>query len=65
MKWNFPSDTVYQVMHEQPDWCFQCGSRLEFIEMAKIDGEDVYICECPACQRVIPVVEDDMEPLED
>jgi rRNA maturation endonuclease Nob1 len=59
MQWEFPPDTVYQVMTEQPDTCQRCGSRLMLLEMANIDDERVFVCECLECQRVIPVVEDE------
>lgn len=58
MGWKFPPDTVYQVMTEQPDTCQRCGSRLMLLEIANIDGERVFVCECLECQRIIPVVED-------
>lgn len=65
MQWQFPPDRVYQVMTEQPDTCHRCGSRLMALEIANIDGERVLICECLECQRIIPVVEDDMDELDD
>lgn len=65
MRWQFSTDTVYQVMTEQPDTCHRCGSRLVALEVANIDDERVYVCECMACQRIIPVVEDDTDELDD
>jgi len=35
------------------------------LEIVNIDDERVFVCECLACQRIIPVVEDDMDELED
>ena len=61
MKWNFLQDTVSQVMTDQPDTCHTCGSRLMLLEIAKIDDERVFVCECLVCQRLIPVVEDDID----
>jgi len=65
MKWQFPPDTVYQVMTEQPDTCHRCGSRLMLLEITNIDDERVFVCECLECQRIIPVVEDDMDELDE
>jgi len=31
------------------------------LEIANIDDEHVYICECLECKRTIPVVEDALE----
>ncbi len=64
MRWQFPPDTVYQVMTEQPDTCHGCGSRLMMLEIAIIDDERVFVCECLECQRIMPVVEDDMNELD-
>lgn len=61
MVWQFPTDTVYQVMTEQPDCCHSCGSRLMLLEIATMDDEQVLVCECLECKRTIPVVEDDVE----
>lgn len=60
MKWQFPDEVIYQVMTEQPDTCYTCGSRLALIESTRIEGEQVFVCECTECQRIIPVVEFDM-----
>jgi len=65
MRWKFSPETVYQVMTEQPDTCHSCGSRLMLLEIVNIDNERVFVCECLKCQRIIPVVEDDMDQLED
>ena len=64
MVYQIPTETVYQVMTEQPDFCHTCGSRLMLLEIANIDDEHVYICECLEClecKRTIPVVEDALE----
>jgi hypothetical protein len=61
MNWQFPPDTVYQVTGDHPDWCPTCGSRLELIEIVTIDSEQVLVCECLECKRVIPVIEGDEE----
>ena len=65
MKWQFPPETVYQVMTEQPDTCHRCGSRLILRDTVNIDNERVFVCECLECQRIIPVVEDDIGELSD
>ncbi len=31
------------------------------LEITKIDDESVFVCECLECQRLIPVVESDMD----
>jgi len=64
MRWQFPPDTVYQVMTEQPDTCHRCGSRLMLLEITDIDDERVFVCECLECQRIIPVVDDDINELD-
>lgn len=51
-------------MTEQPDTCHGCGSRLMLLEVAIIDDERVFVCECLECQRIMPVVEDDMNELD-
>ena len=61
MDWQFSPDTVHQVMTEQPDCCHKCGSRLMLLEIVGIDGGQVFVCECLECNRVIPVVEDDVD----
>lgn len=61
MVYQIPTETVYQVMTAQPDCCHTCGSRLMLLEIANIDDEHVYICECLECKRTIPVVEDALE----
>lgn len=61
MQWQFPQDTVYQVMTEQPDTCQGCGARLNLLEMANIDNERVFVCQCTGCQKIIPVVEDEID----
>lgn len=65
MKWQFPPDTVYQVMTEQPDTCHRCGSRLMLLDITKIDNQRVFVCDCLECQRIIPIVEDDVAALDD
>jgi rRNA maturation endonuclease Nob1 len=65
MKWQFPPDTVYQVMTEQPDTCHRCGSRLMLLDITKIDNQRVFVCDCLECQRIIPIVEDDVTALDD
>ncbi len=34
------------------------------LEIVSIDDESVFVCECLKCQRSIPVVEDDMDDLD-
>jgi hypothetical protein len=63
MRWNFSPDTIFQVMTEQPDTCHGCGSRLMLLEITMIDNERVFVCECLDCQRITPVVEDEMSVL--
>lgn len=65
MKWKFSPDTVYQVMTEQPDTCHRCGSRLMLLDITKIDNQRVFVCDCLECQRIIPIVEDDVAALDD
>ena len=65
MKWQFPPDTVYQVMTEQPDTCHRCGSRLMLLDITKIANQRVFVCDCLECQRIIPIVEDDVTALDD
>ena len=64
MKWQFPPETVYQVMTEQPDTCHRCGSRLQLLEIMNIDNQRVFVCDCLECQRIIPIVEDDIGALD-
>lgn len=64
MSWQFPSDTVYQVMTEQPDTCQKCGSRLKLLEITRIDEERVFVCQCLECPRIVPVVQDDVDALD-
>ena len=52
-------------MTEQPDTCHRCGSRLILRDTVNIDNERVFVCECLECQRIIPVVEDDIDELGD
>ena len=65
MKWKFSPDTVYQVMTEQPDTCHRCESRLMLLDITKIDNQRVFVCDCLECQRIIPIVEDDVTALDD
>lgn len=64
MQWQFPTDTVYQVMTEQPDTCHRCGARLELLEITYMGNERVLVCRCLECHHIIPVVEDDTDDLE-
>ena len=57
MQRQFPADTVFQVMTEQPDTCHKCGSRLILLGIENIDNERVFICECNDCDRIVPVVD--------
>jgi hypothetical protein len=65
MAQEFLHGAVYQIMTEQPDCCHGCGSRLVLLDIANIDDERVFLCECPECQRIVPVVEDCMEEIGD
>lgn len=64
MSWQFPPEIVYQVMTEQPDTCHRCGSRLKLLETTSIDEESVFVCQCSECQRIIPVVQDEVDDLD-
>jgi len=64
MQWQFPTDTVYQVMTEQPDTCYRCGARLELLEVTNLDDESVLVCQCLECHQIIPVVKDDIDDLD-
>lgn len=59
MNGQYLTNTVFQVMTEQPDTCHQCGSRLTLLEVIGTGDERVFVCKCNACQRIIPVLEDD------
>lgn len=61
MKWQFPSNTIFQVMTEQPDTCQKCGKRLLLLEITSIEDEQVFVCECNDCQRIVPVVNSDIQ----
>lgn len=65
MRWQFPPETVFQVMTEQPDTCHSCGSRLMLLEITNIDDERVFVCDCLECHRIIPVAEDAIDELDD
>lgn len=52
-----PDHPIYFIMNDQPDTCGYCGSRLEFLEMKEIDGEQVFVNECLGCKREILMVE--------
>jgi len=51
-------------MTEQPDTCHRCGSRLQLLEIMNIDNQRVFVCDCLECQRIIPIVEDDIGALD-
>lgn len=64
MRCHIPPDTVYQVMTEQPDTCHRCGARLELLEITNMVDERVFVCHCLECHHIIPVVEDDIDDLD-
>lgn len=48
---------IYFIINDQPDTCGYCGARLEFIELKKMDGEEVFVNECLGCKCEILMVE--------
>ncbi len=35
------------------------------LDITKIDNQRVFVCDCLECQRIIPIVEDDVTALDD
>lgn len=35
------------------------------LEIVNIDNQRVFVCDCLECQRIIPIVEDDIDELDD
>lgn len=52
-----PDYPIYFIMSDQPDSCGYCGTRLEFLEIKEIEGEQVFVNECLGCKREILMVE--------
>ncbi len=53
------SDRVFYMMSDQPDRCGKCSSRLELIDIVRVEEEDrVFVSWCEKCQREVLIVED-------